>query len=82
MQSVNGSQLLNINVLEEILREFNFADAAIPQILRELIFEDTDIDKKRKWKKIFLYRTICWNDYEANVLVLENKIISVIIIIY
>ena len=82
MQSVNGSQLLNIDVLEEILREFNFADAAIPQILRELIFEDTDIDKKRKWKKIFLYRTICRNDYEANVLVLENKIISVIIIIY
>ena len=29
-------------------REFIFADATVPQILRELIFMDTDIGKKRK----------------------------------
>ena len=29
---------------------------------------------------MFLFKKICWNDYEANLLVLENKIISIITI--
>ena len=35
----------------QILQKFNFADTAIPQISRELIFAETNIGKKRKWKK-------------------------------
>ena len=52
------------------------------KILRELIFVNTDIGKKGKRKKIFLFKKICWNDYVAKLLVLENKIISIIKIIY
>ena len=59
-----------------------FVDATIPQISWEFIFADTDIGRKRKWNKNFLFKKICWNDFEGNLLVLENNITSIIIRIY
>ena len=52
---LNGTSKQGNTLLEKIfVVEFVFVGAAIPQISWQLIFTDTSIGKKRKWKKIVL----------------------------